>query len=132
MSCLLSLDPVYGYCKAREISDIVASGTWLLQDTGSLRHCCIWYMAAARYEMSPTSLRLTHGCCKIREVSDIVASGTWLLQVTNILRVGSFDLHMAVAGLLNAMREVIDGFGSDRFLISCRFVRGNMVSQNVR
>lgn len=30
------------------------------------------------------------------------------------------------------MREVIDGFVSDRFLISCRFVRGNMVSQNVR
>ena len=89
-------------------------------------------MATARHEKSPTLLHLAHGCCKIREVSDIVASGTWLLQVTNILRVGSFNLHMAVAGLLNAMREVVDGFVSDRFLISCRFVRGNMVSQNVR
>lgn len=83
MSCMLSWDPVYGYCKAREISDIVASGTWLLQGT-------------------------------------------------NILRVGSFTLHMAVARPLNAMCEVIDGFVSDQFLISCRFVRGNMVSQNVR
>ncbi len=89
-------------------------------------------MATARHEKSPTLLHLTHGCCKVREISDIVASGTWLLQGTNVLRVGSFNLHMAVARPLNAMREVIDGFVSDRFLISCRFVRGNMVSQNVR
>jgi len=65
MSCLLSLDPVCGYCKAREISDIVASDTWLLQGTRNLRHCCIWHMAVARYEYSPRRiLQFAHGCCK--------------------------------------------------------------------
>ncbi len=86
-------------------------------------------MAAAKYEKSPTSLRPAHGCCKVRESSDIVAHGIRLLQVTNTLRAG---LHMAVAMPLDAIRKVIDESVSDRFLISRRCVRGNMVSEYVQ